>query len=49
MTAVIAIFSRPEAWPMHIQWVAKMVVLRAQGGGVLSLDGLIARWMQSRR
>lgn len=48
MTAVIEIFIYPQAWPTHIQWAAMMLVLMAQGGGALSLDALIARWMQSR-
>ena len=49
MTAVIEIFIYPEAWPTHIQWAAMMLVLMAQGGGALSLDALIGRWMQGRR
>lgn len=48
-TAVIEIFIYPKAWPVHIQWAAMLLVLMAQGGGVLSLDALIARWMKARR
>lgn len=49
MTAVIEIFIYPQAWPTHIQWAAMMLVLMVQGGGALSLDAPIARWMQGRR
>lgn len=48
MTAVIEIFVYPQAWPTHIQWVAMMLVLISQGGGLLSLDALIARFCQGR-
>ena len=44
MTAVIEIFVYPQAWPTHIQWAAMMLVLISQGGGLLSLDALIARY-----
>ena len=44
MTAVIEIFVYPQAWPTHIQWAAMMLVLISQGGGLLSLDALIARF-----
>ena len=49
MTAVIEIFIYPQAWPTHIQWAAMMLVLMAQGGGALSLDALVARWMKPSR
>lgn len=48
MTLVIEIFVYPQAWPTHIQWAAMMLVLMAQGAGMLSLDALIARWMKLR-
>jgi putative oxidoreductase len=48
MTAVIEIFVYPMAWPTHIQWAAMMLVLMSQGAGALSLDALIARWMNRR-
>ena len=48
MTAVIEIFIYPQAWPTHIQWAAMMLVLMSQGAGALSLDALIARWMNRR-
>ena len=43
MTAVIEIFVYPLAWPMHIQWVAMLLVLLCRGPGKLSLDELIRR------
>jgi putative oxidoreductase len=43
-TSVIEIFVYPQAWPTHIQWAAMMLVLISQGGGLLSLDALIARF-----
>ena len=49
MTTVIEVFVYPQAWPTHIQWAAMMLVLMVQGGGALSLDAPIARWMQGRR
>lgn len=48
MTAVIEIFVYPMAWPTHIQWAAMMLVLMSQGAGALSLDALIALWMNRR-
>ena len=48
MTAVIEIFVYPMAWPTHIQWAAMLLVLMSQGAGTLSLDALIARWMNRR-
>jgi putative oxidoreductase len=48
MTSVIEIFVYPQAWPTHIQWAAMMLVLISQGGGLLSLDALIARFSRRR-
>lgn len=48
MTTVIEIFVYPQAWPTHIQWAAMMLVLISQGGGLLSLDALIARFSRRR-
>lgn len=45
MTAVIEIFVYPQAWPTHIQWAAMMLVLISQGGGALSVDALLKRFM----
>ncbi len=45
MTMVIEIFVYPQAWPTHIQWAAMMLVLMAQGGGMLSLDAALGRWL----
>jgi putative oxidoreductase len=45
MTAVIEIFVYPEAWPTHLQWAAMLLILIARGGGALSVDRLIARYL----
>lgn len=42
MTLVIQLFVMPEAWPVHIQWLAMMLALIARGGGVASADHLVA-------
>jgi len=43
MTAVIQVFVYPEAWPMHLQWAAMLLVLLARGPGTLSLDWPVRR------
>ena len=43
MTAVIEFFVYPDAWPTHGVWAACLLYLAARGGGVLSLDYLLAR------
>jgi putative oxidoreductase len=43
MTLVIQTLIYPQAWPTHMQWLAFLLFLVARGGGVLSLDALIAR------
>ena len=43
MTLVIQIFVYPEAWwSTHIVWAALAAVLISRGGGLLSLDALLA-------
>jgi len=45
MTLVIQLFVYPDAWwATHILWVALAGVLIVRGGGMLSLDALIANW-----
>ena len=44
MTAVIEIAVYPEAWPVHIQWAAMLLVLLCRGAGSVSLDHIVARW-----
>ena len=44
MTAVIEIAVYPEAWPVHIQWAAMLLVLLCRGAGSVSLDHILARW-----
>ncbi len=43
MTTVIEVFVYPQAWPVHIQWAAMLLVLLCRGGGAISLDALIWR------
>jgi putative oxidoreductase len=43
MTLVIQLFVYPEAWwQTHILWVAMATVLVSRGGGLFSLDALLA-------
>lgn len=49
MTLVIQIFVYPEAWwTTHILWAALAAMLIVRGGGVFSLDAIIARWWTRR-
>lgn len=44
MTLVIQIFVFPDAWwPVHSLWVAMTAILIVRGGGLFSLDTIIAR------
>ncbi len=44
MTLVIQIFVFPDAWwPVHSLWTAMAAILIVRGGGLFSLDALIAR------
>ena len=44
MTLVIQIFVFPDAWwPVHSLWAAMAAILIVRGGGLFSLDALIAR------
>jgi putative oxidoreductase len=45
MTMVIEVFVYPQAWPMHIQWAAMLLVLLCRGPGTLSVDQLIKRYL----
>ena len=47
MTTVIEVFVYPLAWPTHIQWAAMMLVLLCRGGGVLSVDEILKRYLLS--
>ena len=43
MTMVIQLFVYPEAWwPVHSLWAALALVLIVRGGGLISLDALLA-------
>ncbi|MBJ7438295.1 MAG: DoxX family protein [Sphingopyxis sp.] len=44
MTLVIQLFVFPDAWwPVHSLWVAMAAILIVRGGGLFSLDAIIAR------
>ena len=44
MTMTIQIFVFPDAWwPVHSLWVAMAAILIVRGGGLFSLDAVIAR------
>lgn len=44
MTLVIQIFVFPDAWwPVHSLWAAMAAILVVRGGGLFSLDALVAR------
>jgi len=44
MTLAIQIFVFPDAWwPVHSLWAAMAAILIVRGGGLFSLDALIAR------
>ena len=44
MTLLIQIFVFPDAWwPVHSLWVGMAAILIVRGGGLFSLDALVAR------
>jgi putative oxidoreductase len=48
MTLVIQIFVFPDAWwPVHSLWAALAAILIVRGGGLFSLDAIIARLRRS--
>jgi putative oxidoreductase len=42
MTRVIQLFAHPGAYPTHGVWITVLLSLIARGGGMLSLDHLLA-------
>jgi putative oxidoreductase len=48
MIAVIQTFVYPNAWVEHLVWSSILLFLLARGGGVLSIDHLIARRIDLR-
>lgn len=49
MIAMIQTFVYPDAWVEHLVWASMLLVLLVRGGGALSLDHLIAKWLRLRR
>jgi putative oxidoreductase len=47
MIAVIQTFVYPNAWIEHLVWASILLFLLVRGGGVLSLDHVIARALAS--
>ena len=45
MTLVIQLLVYPSAWATHGTWAVPLLVLLLHGGGRLSLDHLIGRWL----
>jgi len=43
MTLVIQIFVYPEAWVVHLSWMAILTYLMARGGGLISADSLVKK------
>lgn len=43
MTMVIQLFVYPDAWPLHLTWIAAQLYLLIYGAGRLSLDQLLPR------
>lgn len=43
VTAVIQFLVFPEAWPVHILWVALLAYILKQGGGMIALDHLVRK------
>ncbi|MBL1234711.1 MAG: DoxX family protein [Rhodobiaceae bacterium] len=43
MTLVIQIFVYPEAWVVHLSWMAILTYLMARGGGLFSADHLVKK------
>ncbi len=48
MTIVIQLLIYPDAWPVHLQWAALLLLLLSRGAGAISLDALAARWAARR-
>ncbi len=49
MISVIQIFVYPQAWGDHLLWGSILVFLLSRGGGNLSLDHLIERYLAKGR
>lgn len=45
MILTIQLFVFPQAWPEHLTWTAILLVLLTRGAGALSVDRLLARWL----
>ena len=45
MTLVIQIFVYPHVWPEHAIWAAGLILIIVKGGGPVSLDSLLRRWV----
>jgi putative oxidoreductase len=48
MIATIQLFVYPEAWPEHLVWTSILLFLLTRGGGAISIDHLIGRFVAGR-
>lgn len=48
MTAVIQIFVYPNLWDIHLFWAGALLLLIAKGPGLLSVDGILAKFTSGR-
>jgi putative oxidoreductase len=48
MLVTIQLFVFPQAWPEHLTWTAVLLVLLTRGAGTVSVDHLLARWVDPR-
>jgi putative oxidoreductase len=48
MIATIQLFVYPEAWPEHLVWTSILLFLLTRGGGAVSADHLIGRFVAAR-
>jgi putative oxidoreductase len=49
VVAVIQIFVYPGHWAEHLLWASLLLLLLSRGGGVVSLDHLLGRWIKKAR
>lgn len=47
MILTIQLFVFPQAWPEHLIWTAVLLVLLTRGAGAVSIDHLLARWLDA--
>lgn len=48
MTIVIQVFVYPHLWDIHLFWAGALLLLIAKGPGLISIDGIIAKFSSGR-